>query len=368
MCVTDDHQCSNKHCRAVIFHTDPLEDVIAQAIVDGINKDPAMFDMYLPKSPYAHYWHSGPRTDGPSNLQLSNTAQCSTRTATSNDVDLVAGSVNNQAAGPPLNHQAVGLSNDQAGIHAPIGSEGSRESQIAALAQPGGGIFCARPDCRTKNSRSKGHAECTYLLCKSCCQKAAFVAQANGNERLECAERGHRHKGKNMGRSSTLAPTGTSTSQLPASTSAVSMHLPTTAISSILPASQSVSAQQISASLTDTQSTMAMVPPASQTAPPTLHAALSTSTAGPSASGYAQPISMLWQKTSPEWVAKLHAAADAKDRAAERKQMNLELEAQARQTIMAIIWKEVSMNDELWVIDTYDHDRMAASHSDTLCH
>ena len=77
---------------------------------------------------------------------------------------------------------------------------------------------------------------------------------------------------------------------------------------------------------------------------------------------------MLWQKTSPEWVAKLHAAADAKDRAAERKQMNLELEAQARQTIMAIIWKEVSMNDELWVIDTYDHDRMAASHSDTLCH
>lgn len=79
---------------------------------------------------------------------------------------------------------------------------------------------------------------------------------------------------------------------------------------------------------------MAMVPPASQTAPPTLHAALSTSTAGPSASGYAQPISMLWQKTSPEWVAKLHAAADAKDRAAERKQMNLELEAQARQTIM----------------------------------
>lgn len=82
---------------------------------------------------------------------------------------------------------------------------------------------------------------------------------------------------------------------------------------------------------------MQAIAPVLQTTQSTLDVGRSTSSAGPSASGYAQPISSLWQKTPSEWVAKLHAVADAQDRAAERKQMNLEARAQVRQSIMVII-------------------------------
>ena len=326
--------------------------------------------MYLPKSPYAHHW----RQQGTPSITQSLSASASTsstqssasRGTTINDVIHAVGS-NAQAAGSGStlqtedvsvsqvpagvsNSQAVGLLNSQGGSN--VGPENSRTAQIAALGRPGGGIYCARPDCRLKNSRTKGHIECTYLLCKACCQKAAFSAQVAGIERVECSERRHRHKGKNVALplmsasahagTSALSATNlisTSTSQPSASSSTAPTQSPANVISSVASSSESVLADENEAPRTGTQpfAPSDFAPPASQTALPASH-----SEGAPSASGHARPISTLWQKTPPEWIEKLRAGADAKDRAAERKQSYLETQAQARQSVTVVIWKKVS--------------------------
>lgn len=115
-CVIDCHQCSNKHCRAVVFHTDPLEEAAAHAIVDGINKDPGMFNMYLPKSPYAHHWRNGSHVDGLPIAQSESAppAQSSTPRTELNDTGLATGSLGNTAA-DSLNRQTAGSVNSEAG-------------------------------------------------------------------------------------------------------------------------------------------------------------------------------------------------------------------------------------------------------------
>ena len=213
------------------------------------------------------------------------------------------------------------------------------------LACPEGGIYCARSDCQTRNSHTKGHIKCTYLLCKGCCQKSAFNAQVAGNARSDCTEHRHQQKGKSIGISAlALELLGTNTpsdttqvnvpiSQLLASSSTAPAQLPT---NMVLPPSHSAFAEGIGS---DFALALQMALPPSQMALPALQ-----STTAPSASGYAHPILTLWQKTPLKWVAKLRATADVKDEAAERKQINLETQAQAWQSIMAIVWKEVSLN------------------------
>ena len=220
-----------------------------------------------------------------------------------------------------LNSQGVGLLNSQGGSN--IGSENSRTAQIAALGHPGGGIYCVYPDCWLENSCTKGHIECTYLLCKACCQKAAFSAQVASIKQVECSECRHRHKGKNVtlplmlasahAGTSALSVTNlisTPTSQLSASSSTASMQLPANVISSILFSLESVLVDENKALCTSTQplapSDFALL--ASQTALPASH-----SEGAPFAFSHACPISMLWQKTPPEWIEKLRASADAKD-------------------------------------------------------
>ena len=327
-----------------------MEEAAAHAIVDTINKQPEMFDMYLPKSPYAHHWR---RQGTPSITQplpaSASSAQSSASQGTAiNDMIDTVGS-NAAGSGSTLQIEGVSISQAPAGVlnsqgGSSVGAGNSRTTQIAMLGRPGGGIYCAHPDCQTKNSRTKGHIECTYLLCKGCCQKAAFSAQVAGIERVECSERRHRHKGKNVALPSALASAlaGTSTpsttihnstpmSQPSAGSSTAPTQPPANSIPNVVPSSESGLANENGAPRTGTQPFAASdpTPPASQT--------LSTS-------GYARPISTLWQKTAPEWIEKLRAGADAKDRAAERKQSFLETRAQARQSVTVVIWKKVSLS------------------------
>ena len=98
---------------------DPLEEIVAHAIVKSITKQPELFNVYLPKSPYAHVWRNGPRNNGAPITQsgIASSAQSSTPQAIPNDADLAANSLDNVLAGLG-NSLSAGLSDSQVGSYA----------------------------------------------------------------------------------------------------------------------------------------------------------------------------------------------------------------------------------------------------------
>lgn len=287
---TNCSQCSNRHCRFVLFHTDTLEEETAHILVLSLKENSSLLSdistapRYTMERTNNNYTPPGPVPDIP---------HLNTPPLPFNPSHSTTPSFTNSTNTQP--HQS------------------------------NNGIYCARDTCKSKSGiRTKGHKECTNHLCKRCCQEAASLARNSGVIREPCHEPKHR---------------------LRAVTGSLAIHpMPE-------PVARRVTSPAVMAgpSMDGARAVAVGV----VTPEPAAHRVISQDPPAPSTDGaravavgvatcYAMPLATMWQPASAGWLANHQQAAKGEDERRNIKKLALESRQTRGMQITTISWTAVS--------------------------
>lgn len=292
LCIlTHFFQCSNRHCRYTLFHTEPLEPDVAHTLIFAAKSNPTLL-LNISSGFFS-------TMDTPSN-SFPNSHSFQPPLATTQPVNISLSQYSPSPAPTPPMATASTIWNTSIPL--------SHPDQVAGLAKDGGGIYCANTTCSTvgRGTRAPGHKGCSSLMCKKCCQQQAENALRNNIPIPGCRER--RHKLNQTPTHHTNVP------QVPTAFTPGPSHV-TPAFPQIFPTSS-----------------LSSTPGLDTAAPAALHSA-----------NYAEPLTDMWREVTGTWLNEQRTAAKAYDQRTSNKKTILEKQQTKQRQITTISYLTVSV-------------------------